>query len=731
MTTCGIHHEAANLPKSPVLRPIAVFRGRSAAAVRGSRLQRLCQTPRTTDLPTAYQKWPQIRGVCFSDDFYYTTNFVIWNGHASNLTGARHKLSAIIEQSIETYGIENWGADYFGVNRKGNLIVRAPENENLTADVKEIVDDLRKRGVNTPVLLRFPQLIFGQVRKLQTAFRKSIKEFEYEGNHLCVFPMKVNSNRAVIEEYLREGSRYSFGLEAGSKAELYAALGLDQAKDSLLVLNGFKDRDFLNLAFAGALSGKNVVIVIEKLSELDHTIDIAEKVSAQNPDMPMPMIGVRVKLYSKGSGKWEKSGGEAAKFGLTTTEILEVIRRLQEAGRIDMLRLLHFHIGSQLTDIKRIKNAMREAARTYSKIRKMKIPIEYLDIGGGMAVDYDGSRTSFESSANYNAREFANDVVYIIKTVCDDEDVPHPTIIQESGRYLSAYHAILVTNVQDEIETVVEDLTPMEMDRDDPQIVRELFDLRDTINGKNYREYYHDALEHREELFTMFNLGLLTLESKGKGEVLFWDICEKADQFAQQKKYVSEEFDDLRRLMCAKYLANFSVFRSMPDNWALEQLFPIIPIHKLNKKPTEYATLCDITCDSDGIVDKFVDLHDVKPVLELHKLVRTEPYYLAMMLVGAYQEVMGNNHNLFGVPHEAHVFIGEDGYIIKKVVYGATLGEAVGSVRFDPGHLHDTFRRSVLERIKEGRLSNAEGSKVIEFYEAQVESYTYLTPNGK
>lgn len=639
-------------------------------------------------------------------------------------------MSAVIEQTIETYGIGNWGADYFGVNRKGNLIVKSPENENLTADVKEIIDDLSKRGIHTPILLRFPQLLFGQIRKLQTAFKKSIKEFDYQGGHLCVYPMKVNQNRAVLEEYLREGSRYNFGLEAGSKAELYAAVALDQADDSLLVLNGFKDREFVELAFAGAQAGKNVVIVIEKLSELDHTLKIADEVVAENPDAKLPMVGVRVKLYSKGSGKWEKSGGEAAKFGLTTTEILEVIRRLAEAGRTDMLKLLHFHIGSQLTDIKRIKNAMKEAARTYAKIHQMGIPIEFLDVGGGMAVDYDGSRTSFESSANYNAREFANDVIYVIKTVCDDENVPHPTIIQESGRYLSAYHAILVTNVLDEIETVVEDITPMVVDADDPQVVRELHDLRETINGKNYREYYHDALENRDELFTMFNLGLISLEARGKGEVLFWDICEKADFFAQQKKYVSEEFNDLRQLMCAKYLANFSVFRSMPDNWALEQLFPIIPIHKLNKKPTEYATLCDVTCDSDGIVDKFVDLHDVKPVLELHKLVKNEPYYLAMMLVGAYQEVMGNNHNLFGVPHEAHIHIGEDGHIIKKVIYGATLGESLSSARFDAVQLHDQFRRRVMKKIKDGELSTKVGNQLIEFYENQSESYTYLSPNG-
>ena len=640
-------------------------------------------------------------------------------------------MSAIIEQTIETYGIDNWGAGYFGVNRKGNLIVRAAEGENLTADVKTIIDDLSRRGINTPVLLRFPQLLFGQIRKLQKAFKHSIKEFGYNGEHMCVYPMKVNQNRSVVEEYLREGKRYNFGLEAGSKAELYAALAMEQSEDSLLVLNGFKDRDFVKLAFAGAQAGKNVVIVIEKMSDLDHTLSLAEEAMAKNTETNLPMIGVRVKLYSKGSGKWEKSGGEAAKFGLTTTEILEVIRRLNEAGRIEMLKLLHFHIGSQLTDIKRIKNAMKEAARTYSKIRQMNIPIKYLDVGGGMAVDYDGSKTSFESSANYNAQEFANDVVYVIKTVCDDEDVPHPTIIQESGRYLTAYHAMLVTNVQDEIETVVDDIAaPLTLEADDPQVVKELHDLRESITGKNYREYYHDALEHREELFTMFNLGLISLEDRGKGEVLFWDVCEKADEFAQQKKYVAEEFDELRRLLCAKYLANFSVFRSIPDNWALEQLFPIIPIHKLNKKPTEYATLCDITCDSDGIVDKFVDLHDVKPVLELHKLVKGEPYYLAMMLVGAYQEVMGNNHNLFGVPHEAHIHIGEDGYIIKKVIQGATLGDSLATVRFDATQLHDQFRRNVLQRIKDGELSTTEGNQLIEYYESQISGYNYLSPNG-
>ncbi len=634
-------------------------------------------------------------------------------------------MTTAIEQTVETYGIENWGAGYFDVNRKGNLIVRPGEGDPRAADVREIVEDLAKRGVPTPILLRFPQLVAAQVRKLQRAFSKSIREYDYQGAHMCVYPMKVNQQRSVVEEYLREGSRYDFGLEAGSKAELYAALSLEQSPDSLLVLNGFKDEEFIEMAFAGAKSGKRVVIVVEKLSELDHVLRIADASEGN-----APLIGIRVKLYSKGSGRWEKSGGEAAKFGLTTTELLEVINRLKAAGRIDMLRLLHFHIGSQLTDIKRIKNAMKEAARVYAKIYQMKAPIDLLDVGGGMAVDYDGSKTAFDSSANYNAQEFANDVIYTIKQVCDDENVPHPTIIQESGRFLSAYHAILVTNVLEEIETVVQPITPLEIEADDPQVVIELGDLRSTITIKNYREYYHDALEHREELFTLFSLGLISLEDRAKGEVLFWDVCELADRFAQQSKYVPEEFGDLRKLMCVKYLANFSVFRSVPDHWALDQLFPIVPIQSLNKPPTEFATLCDITCDSDGVVDKFVDLHDVKQVLELHKLDADEPYYLAFMLVGAYQEVMGNNHNLFGAPHEAQIHIDEEGYLIKKVIRGTTVGEAAARARYERGFLHEGFRRQVTQRIKDGELTETAGAELVNFYESRFDAYTYVGVNG-
>lgn len=631
--------------------------------------------------------------------------------------------TSAVEHAIETFGVAEWGAGYFSINRQGHLVVHPAEGDARAADVRQIIDDLGRRGYRTPVLIRFPQLIANQIRKLNRAFQTAINDFGYRGGFMAVFPMKVNQRRVVIEEYLREGSRYGFGLEGGSKSELYAAMALPQAPGSLLVLNGFKDEEFIELAFLAARSGKRVVIVIEKLNELTHVLRTAERQGG-----PIPMLGIRVKLYAKGTGRWEKSGGEAAKFGLTSTEVLEVIRRCREAGRIDQIRLLHFHIGSQLTDIKRIKIAVKEAARVYAKITQMKVPIEYMDVGGGMAVDYDGSKTSFASSANYTMQEFANDVIYQIKLVCDEENVPAPTVITESGRVLSAYHALLVTNVQGEIETVVEEVTPLADSPDDPQVVEELADLNRTINAKNFVEYYHDALEHRDELFTLFDLGMISLEDRAKGEVLFWDVCEKADRFSRQSKHVSDEFVELRKLLCAKYLTNFSVFASLPDHWAIDQLFPVLPIHRLNQQPTEYATLCDVTCDSDGVVDKFIDRHDVKEVLELHKLIPNEPYYLAVALVGAYQEVMGNNHNLFGTPHEAHVVIDQNGYLIKKVIPGSTLGDTLSWARYGRGELHELFRQQVHQRVKEGQLTDAEGAELINRYEERLQAYTYLDP---
>lgn len=629
-------------------------------------------------------------------------------------------MKSTLEETIKTYGIENWGAGFFDVNKKGHLIVRPSEDDVASVDVKEVIEDLLRRGVKLPVILRFPQLLSHQVRKLYNCYQNSIREYDYKGSHLCVFPMKVNPRRDVLEEVMREGRRYNFGIECGSKPELYAALALDQSPDSLVVCNGFKDEAYIKLALMGLRIGKKLVIVIEKLGELAIVLKQAKELGVK------PMIGIRARLYSRGSGRWEKSGGETAKFGLTTSEMLEVVRTLRENNMLDCLKMLHFHIGSQITDIKRVKNAIKEAARVYCKIREMRVDVEYLNVGGGMGVDYDGSKTSFDSSANYTMQEFANDVIYTIKNVCDEEDTPEPSIVTESGRIVAAYHAMIVTNIQDEIETVLDDISKVAVTEDEPQVVIELKDLVENINSKNFREYYHDALEHKEELFTMFNLGLISLEDRAKGEALFWEVCERASRFGTQTKIVSEEFDELMKLLSAKYLCNFSVFRSVPDTWAIEQLFPIMPIHKLLTAPSEHATLVDLTCDSDGIIDKFVDLKDIKETLELHPFQPGDKYYIAFFMIGAYQEVMGNFHNLFGTLNEAHVIINKEGYLIKKIIPGSHVGDVLALARYDKNFLFESFNVHLEQQIKHGNLSEADAADLRSEYEKNINSYTYL-----
>jgi arginine decarboxylase len=626
-----------------------------------------------------------------------------------------------LEEVIQTYGVENWGAGYFEVNRKGHLAVRPAEGDPRSVDVKELIDHLVEgRRLQLPILLRFPQILTNQLKKVQRSFQDASREFNYSGGHFGVFPMKVNPRREVVEEFLREGSKYNFGVECGSKAELYAALSMEQTAESLLICNGFKDEAFINLALTGVQIGKRVIIVVEKLNELKMIIRRSQETGIR------PGIGIRAKLYSKGSGKWASSGGESAKFGLTPSEMLECIRLLREFQMTDLLKLLHFHIGSQITDIKRVKAAMKEAARVYSKIRQMHIDVEFLDIGGGMGVDYDGSKTTFESSVNYTTQEFANDVVYTIKSVCDDENVPEPNLVTESGRVMAAYHAVFITSIRDEIETFADDQPEVNVDEDDPQVIVELKALYDDINAKNYREYYHDSLDHKDELHTQFNLGLISLEDRAKGEVLFWEVCARASKFAKTTKVQEEEFDDLKKILASKYLCNFSVFRSLPDHWAIDQLFPIMPIHRLNEQPTDYATFVDLTCDSDGHIDKFVDLKDVKEVLELHPFTG-DPYYIAIFLVGAYQEVMGSNHNLFGRPNEAHVIIDTDGrYHIKKIVQGSRIGDMLTVARYDKGQAWESLRRMVNVRVAGGFLSEDEAGLLMQQYESDINRYTYL-----
>lgn len=629
--------------------------------------------------------------------------------------------SSVLDAVLQTYGVENWGAGYFEINAKGNLIVRPAQNDARFVDLKELIDSLQtQRKMQTPILLRFPQLLSNQLVRLRNSFQNAMTEFGYQGRHSPVYPMKVNPRREVVEELLRAGRSHQFGLECGSKSELYAALSQEQSPDSLLVCNGFKDETFINLALLGVQTGKRVVVVIENLNELKTLIRRAKETGVH------PWVGLRAKLYSRGSGKWASSGGEAAKFGLTTSELIECVRLLRDAGLIDALKLLHYHIGSQVTDIKRVKNAIKEAARVYAKIRQLKVDLQYLDIGGGMGVDYDGSKTTFEASVNYTMQEFANDAVYTIMTVCDDEKVPHPNLVTESGRVLTAYHTVFVTSINDEIETFADDQPPVEVTDDDPQVITELRELYANITIKNYREYYHDALDHKDELHTQFNLGLISLEDRAKGEVLFWEVCAKASKLSRSVKVLEEEFNELEKILASKYLCNFSVFRSVPDSWAIGQLFPIMPIHRLDESPAERATLVDVTCDSDGRIDKFVDLKNVKESLELHPFTGQQ-YYLGIFLSGAYQDVMGSFHNLFGLPNEAHIVIDTDGqYHVTKIVQGSRIGDMIAYAKYDKNQAWESFRQMIKARVENGHLEADVADGLIRQYESDINRSTYL-----
>ena len=627
-----------------------------------------------------------------------------------------------IQRIHSTYGIENWSAGYFDVNNEGNVIARPSAQDARNVDLKNLVDHLVKdKKLQLPILLRFPQILTNQLRILTGAYKHAIDQFDYSGKHYPVFPMKVNPRREVIEEFLKESDRCRVGLECGSKAELYAAVAQEQTSESLLICNGFKDEAFCRLASLALQSGKRVVIVVEKLNELKMLLRVANETGV------CPWIGLRAKLYTRGSGKWASSGGDSAKFGLTTSEIIQCVRLLRENKKEQHLKLLHFHIGSQITDIKRVKNAMKEAARVYSKIHQQGLPVDFLDIGGGLGVDYDGSKTRFESSMNYTVQEFANDVVYTVKTVCDEENVPHPNLVTESGRMMTAYHTVLVVSIREEIETFADDQPVVSIDEDDPQVITELKGLCDELNGKNYFEYYHDAVELKDELHTQFNLGLISLEDRAKGEVLYWEVCARALRESELSRSPNEEFEDVKRVLAAKYLCNFSLFRSAPDSWAIGQLFPVIPLHRLQESKVDFATLVDVTCDSDGKIDKFVDLKDVKETLELPEWRENEDYYIGLFLLGAYQEVMGSGHNLFGLPNEAQIFMESDGrFHVSKIVPGSRIQEMVASARFDVPHLQEAFNKRIRAAVESGSCSKENGEKLIQQYASAAHWTTYL-----
>ncbi len=617
------------------------------------------------------------------------------------------------------YGVENWGAGYFGVSEQGCLTVHPTRNPLMGVELISLLQTLVQRKVGAPYLLRFPQILDTQIKEFHEAFRNSIAEYNYGARHRGVYPMKVNQKRSVVERLLEAGHRYEYGLEVGTKAELAAALTLSFHPNALLVCNGVKDRRYLEWAMTSAKIGKTPVIVMEEVSDLKKIAEVSDALQIK------PTLGIRVRILSRGTGKWEESGGETSKFGVNTIQLLDCLKLATDQHLGQQLRMLHFHIGSQITDIRRIKTAIKEAARVYAKVHKMGYAIEYLNVGGGLGVDYDGSRTASDCSVNYSMQEFANDIVYTINEICQSENVPPPTIVTESGRAAVAHHALFVTNV---IRTLSPGLGGPEIpsSKVDSEVVREMMDLHKEINQKNFREYYHDTLQHREELQSLFNLGYLNLQNRAHGEWLFWEICRKAIKFSRSMKQRPEEFADLENILASKYICNFSVFQATPDTWALDQLFPILPVTRLNEEPPERAMLCDITCDSDGQIDKFVDLRDVKQALELHN-VNSEPYYLAIPLVGAYQEALGMKHNLLGKANEAHFLVDDAARPhLDKVIRGESLSQVLNSAGYSAQTLEEGFAQVLASAETQGKISGEEKAFLSESFQAAMESYTYL-----
>ncbi len=633
---------------------------------------------------------------------------------------ARSRAPEKFAEAEKLYGIENWGKGFFSVSDDGNLLVHPTRENARFIDLKGIVDDVALRGISTPVVVRFPQILASVVRELNDAFVSAIKEYEYDGAYRGVFPIKVNQKKVVVNEVIQAGRKYSYGLEAGSKPELLTALSSDLGPDALITANGYKDEAFIRLALNGIRIGKTVVMILEKVSELERILDVAKRRGVR------PLLGMRSKLYARGSGKWAKSGGESAKFGLTTTEMLEAVEILKSRKMLDCLVMLHFHIGSQITDIRKIKQAIKEAGRVYAKLQRSGVEIQYLNLGGGLGVDYDGSKTAFDSSMNYTVQEYANDIVYTIKTICDEEKVPVPTLVTESGRAVTAFHSILVTNVVDVADRLEQDRT-VKLDGDENHVVRELYDIWQGVTAKNVRESYHDAIQYKEELFTLFNLGYVSLEDRSKGEILFWNICDKIRRHLKSLKEIPEEFEDLETMLSDTYVMNFSVFQSLPDIWAIDQLFPVLPIHRLREKPTETATIADITCDSDGKIEKFIDLRDIKEALPLHEFRRSSPYYVGFCLIGAYQDVLGDLHNLFGEVHEVLASVDEEGRTrILDVLPGENCERVLSYMNYDRDEILDGIWRQLRRATERKKVKEAEAKAIAKDFEQTLTRYTYL-----
>jgi len=621
-----------------------------------------------------------------------------------------------IEDSRELYNVEGWGIGYFDINDKGHVSVHPTKDPARGLDLYELATDLEAQGVGLPLLLRFSDILRTRIENLGERFATAIRDFDYQGGYTTVYPIKVNQQRHVVEEIVAFGERHGVGLEVGSKPELQAVLALTERTDHLIVCNGYKDEEFMRLALMGQKLGHRVVIVIEKPGEVDVLLRVAADMGVE------PMAGVRIKLSATGSGRWSESAGERSKFGLNASQLMRVLDKLREAGKLDALKLIHFHLGSQIQDIRNIKLGMTEVARYYVELRQIGVNVEYVDVGGGLGVDYDGSRSATSASVNYSMQEYANDIVYALAEACRENEVPMPHVISESGRALTAHHALLLINVID-LETQSPEALD-EVSEDDHLLVQELAGVLRELDGRSMREVYHDASFIKEQLQNHFNSGTLTLRERAIGERYWLAIMNRVAQLAAKDP---EEYEDilpeLHGMLIDRYFCNFSLFQSLPDSWAIDQLFPIMPVHRLNEEPTRRGTLQDVTCDSDGKIDQFVGWRKPKPSLELHSFGHGDPYVLGIFLTGAYQEILGDLHNLFGDTNAVHIKLSDTGYEIGDLVHGDTITEVLNYVQFNTQDLISTFRRKIANAKG---LTRAEANAFIADYIAGLAGYTYL-----
>lgn len=624
-----------------------------------------------------------------------------------------------IEDSKELYNINGWGVSYFGVNEEGNVYV-SPSKDQTRIDLKEVMNELALRDVTTPVLLRFPDILDNRIEQTASCFQKAKKEYDYKAENFIIYPIKVNQMQPVVEEIISHGRKFNLGLEAGSKPELHAVIAVQCQSDSLIICNGYKDQSYIELALLAQKMGKRIFIVIEKLNELEIIAKAAKKLNVK------PNLGIRIKLASSGSGKWEESGGDASKFGLTSSELLEALRILDEKGLHNCLRLIHFHIGSQITKIRRIQTALREAAQFYINLHKMGYNVDFVDCGGGLGVDYDGTRSpSSESSVNYTIQEYVNDCVYTFVDAANKNNIQHPNIITESGRSLAAHHSVLVIDVLEtaSLPRMSEEFEPTETDH---QLVKDLYEIWDNLNPRSILEDWHDAEQIREEALDLFAHGIVDLKTRAEIEGMYWSICREINTLTKQLKHVPEELRKMDKLLADKYFCNFSLFQSLPDSWAIDQLFPILPIQRLDERPTRNATLQDITCDSDGKIANFVTNRHISHVLPVHQPKKTEQYYLGVFLVGAYQEILGDMHNLFGDTNAVHISVKDGGYHIDQIIDGETVEEVLDYVQYNPKKLVRQLEIWVAKSVKAGKISLEEGKEFLSNYRSGLYGYTYL-----